>query len=124
VCILTYQGRTMLFRRKERLLNGLYVFALLEDETDPASAALRLAEDGFAVTYRASLGEAAHAFTHRVWRMRLFHFELAAMPRDERLADMQAVAADAETLNALPLPAAMRAAKSAALAILDQAEEK
>ena len=122
VCILTFQGRALLFRRAERLLNGLYVFALLEEETEPASAAGRLAEDGLRAVYRAPLGEATHVFTHRVWQMKLYHFTLDEAPDGEWLQARQAVLANAEELNALPMPTAMRAAKRAALRILRRAE--
>ncbi len=119
VCLLTHGNRILLFKRRERLLNGLYVFALLEDDADPVSAARRLAEDGMKADFRAPLGEATHMFTHRIWHMKLFHFALLEKPGAEWLRARDAVLADAAALNALPLPTAMKAAKKAALELLN-----
>jgi A/G-specific adenine glycosylase len=118
VCILTYQGRVLLFRRKERLLNGLYVFDLLEEITSAKQAAETLREDGLSPVYRGSPGEAKHVFTHRIWRMKLYHFVLRKPPTEEWLTRRQAIWADARQINALPLPTAVKAARAAALEIL------
>lgn len=119
VCLLTCKGKVLVFRRQERLLHGLYVFWLSEGETDPAVLERLLKAEGLAATCRGPAGEATHVFTHRVWKMKLFRFELDAMPGERWLIERQAIPADAETLAKLPLPTAMKAAKETARKLLE-----
>jgi A/G-specific adenine glycosylase len=119
VCILTWDGRTLLLRRQERLLHGLYVFWLAEGDTDAYGLKGLLQEEGLRATHRAALGEATHVFTHRIWRMTLHHFLLDAPPSAAWLAAHDAVLADARDIRALPLPTAMKAARQEALALLE-----
>jgi A/G-specific adenine glycosylase len=118
VCLMTIQSKILLFRRKERLLHNLYVFGLSEDCTDAQRAQDYWAERGLSLRFGAGLGEARHVFTHRVWNMRLLHFELLKEPDAAFLREFDALLADAAQLKALPLPTAMKAAKQAALKIL------
>ncbi len=120
VCILTYEGEALLMRRTERLLAGLYVFTLLEGETRPDALLQALGDLGLACAPGRALGEAEHVFTHRVWRMRIIQFALKQRPGDAWLASHGAVMANAEALQALPLPTAMRAARDYALALLPE----
>ena len=113
VCLLTHQNRVYVTRRQERMLNGLYVFHLIEEEHQPARVQQLLQESGFACRFIAVLGEAKHVFTHRVWNMRILHFALDAVPAG---ADM----ADHARLNALPFPTAIKAAVSEARKLLVQ----
>ena len=50
-------------------------------------------------------------FTHRVWNMRILHFELENVPENAQMADD-------DELSLLPIPAAMRAAVQAAHDVL------
>lgn len=118
VCLLTYRGRVLVTRRGERMLGGLYVFWLIEDETDPARAQALLAEAGLACRFAGELGCARHVFTHRIWDMRLWHYELAHEPDAALLAPLNARLVTREQLAALPLPTAMRPAAEAALRLL------
>lgn len=118
VCLLTRGDRVLVTRRKERLLHGLYVFALLEEETEPERVRQLLLEQGLDCSFASALGSARHAFTHRVWDMRLLHYRLDKSPDAETLDALGARMADAAALAALPLPAAMRAAREAALSLL------
>ena len=120
VCILTIGGQALLFRREERLLHGLYVFWLVEQETDGQALLDILHETGLACAAPLPLGEAKHVFTHRIWHMRLWHFALTTPPDAQWLAAHQAVLADAEAIRALPMPTAMKAARKAALELLTQ----
>lgn len=120
VCILTYGGEALLIRRTERLLAGLYVFNLFEGETRPDALLKNLNEAGLACAPGRALGDAEHVFTHRVWRMRIYHFALRNRPDKEWLAQNSAVMADAQVLRALPLPTAMRAAREYAMSILEE----
>ncbi len=115
VCLLTWEGRIVVTRRTQRLLQGLYVFALVEGETDRERVRQSLAESGLACSLGIPLGTARHVFTHRIWEMRLLHCPLAKKPEEEILAALQARLVTREELLALPLPTAMKAAKEAAL---------
>jgi len=121
VCILTFEGKVLVFRRTERLLHGLYVMLLLEGETDPERAGDILAEDGLSAQLIQCLGKATHVFTHRIWHMTLLHFTLKNRPTDTWLTAHGAQLADTAQLSALPIPTAMNAAKAAALKILAKA---
>lgn len=118
VCIMTYREKVILFRRNERLLHGLYVFALLEKESEPERAQEQLVEDGWPALYRKSLGEAKHVFTHRVWNMKIYHFELTDQPTEERLKTRQAFLVNSSELESLPMPTAMKTARRMALAVV------
>ncbi|MCE5343310.1 MAG: A/G-specific adenine glycosylase [Eubacteriales bacterium] len=119
VCLLNCGGKVYLFRRRERLLHGLYVFWLAQGVTAPGAIERLLGEEGIHVTYRGELGEATHVFTHLIWKMKLFHFALEAVPPENWLTENQAVLADAQALHSLPLPTAMKAAKAAALELME-----
>lgn len=118
VGLLCYQDRIAMFRRRERLLNGLYVFYLNEEETDPRRIAEQLSQDGLAVESWKALGEATHVFTHRIWQMTLYCFSLDREPGEQWIAQHDGVMADEAALQALPLPTAMKAAKAEALKLL------
>lgn len=111
VCLLTHGNRVYVTRREERMLGGLYVFHLIEDENRPAAAEEMLREAGFDCRFKADLGEAKHVFTHRVWNMRILHFEMESIPGHAQMADE-------EELSQLPFPAAMRTAVQAAHELL------
>ena len=117
VCLLTHQGRIYVTRREERMLNGLYVFHLIEEETMPERVGEMLAESGFACHFVADLGEAKHVFTHRVWNMRILHFALDAVPPGAQMADP-------EQFEQLPFPTAIKAAVAEARKLLAKGEEQ
>lgn len=119
VCLLTWQQSVLVTRRTERMLNGLYVFWLAEDETQPAGVQAMLAEKGLNASFVQPLGEARHVFTHRVWQMRIQHYRLLQKPTDTWLQKQHALLADAETLTKLPFPSAMSAALAKAERLLD-----
>lgn len=116
VGLVTCGDRILMQRRDAALLRGLWVFFLMEEDASRESMQKKLRSLGMDAAYKTDLGEARHVFTHRVWNMRLYHFE-ASEPI--LLQDFSWV--DAEQLRALPLPTAMRAAKKAAEAILNAA---
>lgn len=116
VGLVTCGDRILMQRRDAALLRGLWVFFLMEGDASRESMQKKLRSLGLDAAYKTDLGEARHVFTHRVWNMRLYHFE-ASEPIP--LQDFSWV--DAEQLRALPLPTAMRAAKKAAEAILNAA---
>ena len=103
-------GRVLLCQRTERMLQGLWVFPMVPGEH--GAAALREEVErrlGVRPAGLKKLGEAKHVFTHRVWRMRLW------LARYKGEAPAGYLPADADTLRGLPMPAAVRAARQAAL---------
>ena len=116
VGLVTCGDRILMQRRDAALLRGLWVFFLMEGDASREGMQKKLRSLGLDAAYKTDLGEAQHVFTHRIWNMRLYHFE-ASEPIP--LQDFTWV--DAEQLRALPLPTAMRAAKKAAEAILNAA---
>ena len=119
VCLLTWQGKVLVTKRTQRLLNGLYVFVLLEEETDPARVGDLLGEQGLSCGAGQTLGTARHVFTHRIWAMTVFHYPLAKQPPAAVLEMLGGKLADGEALAALAMPAAMKAARTIAEALLD-----
>ena len=120
VCLLTWKRRVLVTRRDERMLGGLYVFCLLEDETRPERAEALLREAGLPCRFTEDLGRARHVFTHRVWEMQLWHFSLEDEPSPQALDACGGRMVSEEELRALPLPTAMRAAAQAAQALLQR----
>ncbi|MEG2316793.1 MAG: A/G-specific adenine glycosylase [Clostridia bacterium] len=119
VCLLTYDGKVLVVRRDQRMLRGLYVFWLIEEETDPIRVRELLSEAGLSCGACVPLGSARHVFTHRVWEMQLLRFPLTQAPKEQWLAEHHAHFASPQELSALPLPTAMKAAKAAAMAAAD-----
>ena len=111
MCLLRHEGRIYVTRSEERMLNGLYVFHLIEEDTAPDRVGELLAESGFVCRFIADLGDAKHVFTHRVWNMRILHFELDAIPAGAQMVDLN-------ELNALPFPTAIKAAVQEARKLL------
>jgi len=118
VCLITYQNTVMVFRRRERLLQGLYVFGLVEDMNDSSDILGYWAQHGLEARFVAALGDARHVFTHRVWNMEIVHLALSSKPSASFLDENDAQMADQAQLKTLPLPTAMKAAKEAALKLL------
>ena len=120
VCLLTRDRRVLVTRREERLLGGLYVFWIMEDETRPERAEALLREAGFPCRFTGELGQARHVFTHRIWEMQLWHFSLENEPSPQALEACGGRMVSGVELRALPLPTAMRAAAQAAQALLQR----
>lgn len=118
VCLLTHGSRVLVLPRKERMLKGLYVFWLTEEETEPSRVQQLLAEDGLTCTFAGQLGEARHVFTHRVWQMQLLHYQLETLPDEAWMAQHQARMVTAEELASLPLPTAIKVARGKAMELL------
>ena len=103
-------------RREERMLNGLYVFQLIEEETQPERVRELLLEKGFSARFIDDLGQAKHVFTHRVWNMRILHSELDAVPAGAQMVDLQ-------EFEKLPFPTAVKIAVKEAKKLLGGKEE-
>ena len=118
VCLLTHENRVLVLPRTERMLKGLYVFWLTEEETQPSLVQELLAQDGLEASFIAHLGEARHVFTHRVWQMQLLHYQLDSLPDGVWMEAHQARLVTAEELSQLPLPTAIKAARNKAMELL------
>ncbi len=115
VCLLTHQNRVYVEKRNASLLKGMSVFLLLEGEhpLTQEEIAAGLQERGFADAWLTDeLGQAQHVFTHRVWKMALYHYAVSS--------DSSEVGrfVNVDELAKLPVPIAMQAAKAAALRLL------
>ncbi len=117
VVLLLRDGRALLRQRTETMLQGLWVFPLLEGAKTPGELVKALHRSpGIACAYVRPLGHARHVFTHQVWEMRLHLMETAEpAPAGYQFAT-------ANEINALPIPTAMRRPKALALEILTGAE--
>ena len=119
VCLLGWNNRLLVQRRAERMLSGLYVFFLVEDETRYTQVQSLLQENGLEATFAQELGEAKHVFTHRVWQMKIQRYTLKREPDAAWLEEHQARMVTREEMEALPFPSAMSAAVRAARAFFD-----
>ena len=110
VLILRQGERVLMRRRTERLLQGLWVYPMIERGAPSGLAGRVRRLTGLRISALSPQGEARHVFTHKVWQMRLF------------TAEAEGAAAEPwqwfspEEMRALAIPAAMRAAREAALA--------
>jgi len=116
VLLLFHDNKVLLMQRKAALLKGLYVFLLHEGADDAGcleAAAQKLVP---ALEDIREVGKARHVFTHRVWNMRIY-----AAQAGECAPVAGGIWADAELLDSLPVPVAMKAAQAQALTILKTA---
>lgn len=109
VVLLRHQDKIFVTRRSEALLNGLYVFYLLEHHDKPADIPKNLKAHGIRPDSLTEVGRARHIFTHRVWYMTIY---LADVPGDKMPCEGLWVGKD--KMDALPFPTAMRTAKGMA----------
>lgn len=115
VLILRQNGRAVLSQRKEKLLEGLYVFPMLEGHDEPEAIRQRAAQQtGLLLTTPVRIGEGHHVFTHRIWRMNIY------------LADAEGECKapyafySLEDMEKITIPTAMRAAVTLARAVLKE----
>lgn len=104
VLVIIRDGRVYMTARKEALLRGMYVYLLTQDA--PSAALRRLRVQGKALPK----GEAKHVFTHQVWRMKLWLCRAEKVP-----PALEPFFHTLSQMEALPVPTAMRAARSLAL---------
>lgn len=102
--IRTPDGRYIMRRRTESLLNGLWVFPMLEQDGGSVKEAIQL-ETGLTATRITDHGDADHVFTHRVW-----HMHLITCDTDSTKPSTPYTALTPEEIHAKAVPSAMRAA--------------
>ncbi len=119
VALLMQDHRVLLRQRTETLLQGLWVFPLVEGTKTPAQLTKALHRAlGLTCAYEKPLETARHVFTHQVWEMQLHLLACTG----EAPAGCRFVTA--EDISALPLPTAMRRAKAQALTLLNSKGEQ
>jgi len=105
-------GELLLRRRTERLLQGMWVFALAETGHTPgvADAEAFLQAHGFRRTSMEPLGDAVHVFTHLEWHMTgyLCRVEEEAAPEGYQFVPP-------EVMRGLAIPSAVSFYRAAAL---------
>ena len=113
VLLVFCQNRVLIVKRKEKLLQGLFVFpdALhAKGEENPAMLCAVLEDMGIRAAYDERLGSAKHVFTHIVWEMDVHALISDSMPD---IPGGQWVTRD--ELDSLPLPTAVKAARQWAM---------
>ncbi len=107
VCLVYAGDRILMRQRTETLLNGLWVFPMIEGtftSRQLPAAAKRLTR--FAVSDVQEMGEGRHVFTHRIWEMRIYAMQApadASAPSGYRFVPLQ-------EMKTLAIPTAMKAA--------------
>ena len=113
VALVTHQGKILVQQRDAALLRGLWVFLLLENDDTPEGLEKKLRSMGIEAALQSDLGEAKHVFTHRIWNMKIYHFEATDV---RKKPGYQFVTAD--ELSALPMPTAVKVARKWAIELL------
>lgn len=112
VVIAVSQGRVLMTQRKEKLLNNLWVYPLLENAESKTAVRKGLRTLGVVPRILLPLGQARHIFTHRIWNMQLWYCAAQAP------VTRSGVWVTQEEMQALPIPTAVRAARLQAEALL------
>lgn len=118
VGLVMHAGRVLVLQREAALLKGLWVFVLNEGDVTVQGMRKKVSSMGMQASDITPLGEARHVFTHRIWNMKLYKIDVLQQP-----AKNIGQWVDAEALNALPLPTAVRAAREVAFRLLAQAQQ-
>lgn len=112
VGLVTCANHILVCRRDAALLRGLWVFLLNEGDSSPA-AFEKLLPARYLSSGPRFLSEARHVFTHRIWNMRIYHLEcIPGVPAQD------GIWTDMNGLSSLPMPTAMKAARSEAVRLL------
>ena len=102
------EGKTLVSKRKEALLSGLYGFPDCEGWYGGEELCRALQERGITAVYEGRIGRAKHVFTHIVWEMEIHSFRLLALNGCgwEEVNEWE--------LAAYPIPTALRKARELA----------
>ncbi len=106
LCLLFSGNRVLMRQRTERMLQGLWVFPMLEEHHAPGRLpGLVRRALGLTASVPEAAGESRHVFTHQVWRMRIYlmHVKEETAPEGWRFVT-------AEEMDALALPTAVEKA--------------
>ncbi|MBQ8093726.1 MAG: A/G-specific adenine glycosylase [Clostridia bacterium] len=113
ILLLYLDDTVLVMRQGEGLLEGLYTFPNLSGwSEDGLSRQQWLKENGIVAQYAGCAGEAQHVFTHIVWNMRIYEYQVSQAEHGEYLW------ANREQLGALPMATAIKKARQICLARL------
>lgn len=106
VGLCTCEDKVLVIKRKERLLEGLWVYLLCDEGDTKTALSKKLNTSKLSYQDITYIKEAKHVFTHQVWQMNIYHVpcrEMKEIPGGQwiTLAEMQK----------LPIPTAMKKAK-------------
>ena len=112
---LVFSGEKVLLARRpeEGLLAGMWAFPSFEGARSEKDVREALREMGVETGRGEKLTDAEHVFTHRVWKMKGWKYELRGMEEGDRLRLV-----DGQGLSDAALPTAFRAYRQAAEEIL------
>lgn len=116
VMIITSGRAVLMQKRTEGLLSDMWVFPMLEGQSMTAEETEAYIKEKLHLDCRIvrEEGEARHVFTHRIWEMRLFSADVSRKNVDACRW------ADADEMEELPIPTAMKAAKKRARELLSR----
>lgn len=109
LCLILRGDRVLMRQRTETMLQGLWVYPMLEGHQEPRKLAAQVKRRiGVSVEQVEAAGEARHVFTHQVWQMKLYTMHTTAdAPDGWRFVSLK-------EMDALAIPTAVRAARSQA----------
>ena len=115
VPVIAAENRVLVYRRKEKMLQGLWCFPLLEGSRTAEQLKREIEKKtGLRVELPGFQAPARHVFTHQVWEMKIWLCQ--ALPGAAPSPDFSLISrAD---LERLPFPTAMKAPRAAALDLL------
>ena len=115
VPVIAAENRVLVYRRKEKMLQGLWCFPLLEGSRTAEQLKREIEKKtGLRVELPGFQAPARHVFTHQVWEMKIWLCR--ALPGAVPSPDFSLISrAD---LERLPFPTAMKAPRAAALDLL------
>ncbi len=102
-------NRVLVHQRTETLLQGLWIFPMLEEHHAPSALPAAVKRRlGLKAGKAVFLDDARHVFTHQVWQMKIYLLDTAcdAAPEGWRFVD-------AQELASLPMPTAVVKARKA-----------
>ena len=110
VLLVLCKNRVLITKRKEKLLGGLFIFPDVLEENNPAKLCAALENMGIRAAYDEKIGHAKHVFTHLIWEM-----DVHVLVADETADVPDGQWVTREELESLPLPTAVKAARSWAM---------
>lgn len=116
LCLIFAGDRVLMRQRTETMLQGLWVYPMIEDHWAPEELPALIRKKWKLQTSEAAYAaDAKHIFTHQVWQMKIYTLQTdpdACAPEGWRFVTL-------EEMNALTIPTAVKAAAQIAKNILE-----